>query len=143
GVPLLVLRPCMIYGPGDRSAAYGPPGFLRSVLRDGKVRLFGDGSELRDHVYIDDLVEITVALGEYDGAYNLVSGHRPSFQAALACLRRFAPRAFEVVSMARDRPKTDQRFDPARLRAAAPGFRFTPLEEGLRLTCAAALAAAA
>jgi UDP-glucose 4-epimerase len=145
GVPLLVLRPCMIYGPGDRSTAYGPPGFLQSILREGKVRLFGDGSELRDHVYIDDVVEITaaLALGGYDGAYNLVSGRSHSFQEVIACLRRFAPRAFEVVSVARDRPKTDQQFDPARLRAAAPGFRFTPLEEGLRLTCAAALAAAA
>ena len=138
GVPLVVLRPCMVYGPGDPSIAYGPGRFLQAILRGESVRLFGDGSELRDYLFITDLVEATLALtfGGPAGIYNLATGVSHSFQALLACLRSVSGRAFDVVSVPRDRPPTDQCFLPARLLSVLPGFRFTPLEAGLAWTWA-------
>jgi hypothetical protein len=42
-----------------------------------------------------------------------------------------------VASVARKSPITHRRFDVARLRAALPGVRFTPLADGLTATLAA------
>ncbi|MFC2019503.1 NAD-dependent epimerase/dehydratase family protein [Chloroflexota bacterium] len=49
-IPLVIFRPCMVYGPGDNSDAYGPTRFIKSVLQEGKVYLFGDGTELKEHL---------------------------------------------------------------------------------------------
>jgi hypothetical protein len=42
-----------------------------------------------------------------------------------------------ITSKARTKEKVDHRFDDEALRRACPGFRFTPLEEGLQRTAAA------
>jgi nucleoside-diphosphate-sugar epimerase len=138
-VPLFILRPCMVYGPDDPSSSYGPGRFVRSVLQDGKVRVFGDGNELRDYLFVRDLVNITLALA-FDGSpgiYNLASGTSHSFQQILTCLRDIISDPFSVVTVPRDRPATDQRFDTSRLRGALPNIRLIPLEEGLAETVAA------
>jgi UDP-glucose 4-epimerase len=136
GIPLVVFRPCMVYGPGDTSVAYGPARFIRSILREGKVRLFGDGSELRDYVFIRDLVKITTrfAFGERRGTYNVATGQSHSFQEIIAFLRKITDQDFEVVRVDRDRAKVDQRINPAKLLGVLPGFRFTELEQGLAET---------
>lgn len=137
-VPLLILRPCKVYGPGDRSHAYGPTGFIEALLKGGEVRIYGDGNELRDHLFIDDLVEITIrmALGRQDGIYNLGSGESRSYRDILKMLETISGRKIPVVSMKRTRPEIDQRMDIRRLLQAIGGFRWTPLKEGLRKTYA-------
>lgn len=134
GIPLLIFRPCKLYGPKDPSNAYGPTGFIESILRDGDVRIYGDGRELRDHLYIDDLVKITckTALGGHTGTYNLASGKSASFQNILGLLRKISGKDFRVVTMKRSKPKVDQRVDMTKLLSQIPGFDFTPLELGLR-----------
>jgi UDP-glucose 4-epimerase len=141
GVPVILLRPCMIYGPGDTSTAYGPNRFIRSALTDGQVQLFGDGSEVRDYLFIHDLVDLTLAVGlnAPPGVYNLATGQGHSFQELLTCLQRLLPRRFEVVSHPRQRPKADLQLDIRRLRAVVPAFPFTPLEQGLTETVHALL----
>lgn len=136
GIPLVVFRPCMVYGPGDTSCAYGPARFIKSILREGKVYLFGDGAELRDYLFIRDLVEISIqfAFGDQHGIYNLATGHSYSFQETIACLRKVADREFDVIHEDRDRPKVDQKVNLARLLSALPGLRFTELEQGLEET---------
>ena len=76
GSPLLVLRPPMVYGPGDAGAAYGPGQFIRSLIEKGEMRLFGDGGELRDLLYVDDLARVAVdlALGPRIGDFNVAGG---------------------------------------------------------------------
>ncbi|AMV25618.1 dTDP-glucose 4,6-dehydratase [Gemmata sp. SH-PL17] len=137
-VPLVTLRPCMVYGPGDTTRPYGPGAFLHSALHSGKVQVFGDGSEVRDYLFVRDLAEITAALAfnGSPGVYNLATGQSHSFRQLWAHLRALVGRPFEVVSVPRDRARTDQTFDIARLRAALPDLRFTPLEKGLADTVA-------
>lgn len=136
GIPLVVFRPCMVYGPGDTSRAYGPARFIKSILREGQACLFGDGTERRDYLFIQDLAKITIqfALGDQRGTYNLATGHSHSFQAIIAYLRKITQQDFEVIHIDRDRPKVDQKVNPAKLLTALPGLRFTELERGLAET---------
>lgn len=56
--PVAVLRLTAIYGAGDTHNSYGPNRFLRQALKDGRIALFGNGEETRDHLHVDDAVDV-------------------------------------------------------------------------------------
>lgn len=136
GTPLIIFRPCMVYGPHDTSHAYGPARFIRSILREGKVYLFGDGAELRDYLFIQDLIQITIefAFNNQRGIYNLATGQSHSFQKIIDNLRQITKPEFEVIHVTRDRPKTNQKIDITKLLEVMPSLRFIELEQGLAET---------
>jgi len=59
GVPVTILRYSTIYGPGELKHR-AIPNFIRSVINDEPPVIYGEGLELRDYVYIDDVVEATI-----------------------------------------------------------------------------------
>ena len=66
GVRACALRLTNIYGPRqllkhNRQGFIG--WFVRRILEDQEVQVFGDGSQLRDFVYVDDTVEAFLAAG--------------------------------------------------------------------------------
>jgi UDP-glucose 4-epimerase len=136
GFPLLILRPCRVEGPGGRYANYGPVHFIRSILQENTVCIYGDGQERRDHLYIDDLVRIVAHLSrsECRGIYNLASGTSHSYLEILACLRNSLSQEFVIHHRPRTRPLIHQQFDVSRLLRAMPQCQFTPLAERLRVT---------
>jgi UDP-glucose 4-epimerase len=131
---LLILRPCMVYGPGDRSTAYGPARFARSLLEQGRIELYGDGADRRDYVYVDDVAEIAYRLArqQCSGVYNVASGRSCSFAELAETLRGLAGRPVEVISLPQRRPRSEQHFDLGKLTAALGPFPFVPLADGLR-----------
>jgi UDP-glucose 4-epimerase len=136
GFPLVTFRPCKIYGPGDRSFEYGPGGFLCSVLMGKPVRLYGDGSELRDHLFIEDLVQIVRHFVQNDegGTYNLASGVSRTYQDLLTIIRTVTKKEFEIVHEDRTRLQVDQTVDVSYLKQVVPGLNLTTLEQGVRET---------
>ncbi|MBV9543559.1 MAG: NAD-dependent epimerase/dehydratase family protein [Chloroflexi bacterium] len=139
-MPLLVVRPTAVYGPGDTHNGYGPNRFVRSLVNDKTIRLFGDGEETRDHIYIDDLVRTLAALiaADQNGLFNVATGTSYSFMQVAEILRNVASSPVEIVRTPRQGTITHRRFDISRLRAAVPDLEFTPLEQGLGATLLAA-----
>jgi UDP-glucose 4-epimerase len=45
-IPVLVLRPTIVYGVNDTHNSYGPNRFRRMAHKDGKITLFGSGEEM-------------------------------------------------------------------------------------------------
>jgi nucleoside-diphosphate-sugar epimerase len=136
GFPLVVFRPCKLYGPGDRNFEYGPSSFLRSALMGDPIKLYGDGSELRDHLFIEDLVQIVRHLVQSDegGIYNLASGVSRTYQDMLSIIHAVVKKEFEVAHEGRTRPQVDQTVDVSHLKQVVPGLRLTSLEQGIRET---------
>lgn len=136
GIPLLVLRPTAVFGPGDTHNSYGPNAFLRGVVRDRAIRVFGRGEERRDHLYIGDLVRAVERLLESgaDGTLNLATGVSRSFADVVEAIRRVVPFEFEVSYQPRRAPVTHREFDISRFTRQVQGFRFTDLDEALRET---------
>lgn len=91
------LRYFNVFGPGE--AAKGPMASMvyqlaRQILEGRSPRVFADGSQARDQVYIDDVVDGTLAaagLGArrdpVPGVYNLGSGVPTSFNQIIGALR--------------------------------------------------------
>jgi UDP-glucose 4-epimerase len=134
---LAILRPPLIYGAGDASHGYGPTGFAWSAVHDhGNITLWGEGEELREFVYIEDAAQVAVeiALSDFSGVLNLVTGASHSYQEALDTLVRLAP--LNISSRRRSKAKIDQKYDNARLRCLLPELVLTPLDQGIAQTFA-------
>lgn len=69
-----ILRPAILYGPGQGGSMLIPT--MIAALREGKRFPMTEGAQLRDFVYVDDMVRaIMVALGSgLEGTFNVGTG---------------------------------------------------------------------
>jgi nucleoside-diphosphate-sugar epimerase len=136
GCPFLVLRPCAIYGPGDTHNSYGPNRFLSTAAADQRITLFGHGEELRDHLFVGDLVRLLglVLAHGTEGLLNVATGRSTSFQAVANLVSGMFDRVVTIEHQARQAPISHRHFDISTLIRAFPTFRFTELSDGLRLS---------
>jgi UDP-glucose 4-epimerase len=62
GIPTVVLRYFNVYGPGQSNRYAGViTSFVNEALRGKPPIIFGDGTQTRDFVFVDDVVRATVA----------------------------------------------------------------------------------
>jgi nucleoside-diphosphate-sugar epimerase len=140
-IPLVIVRPTGVYGAEDTHNSYGPNRFITQILNDQKVSMFGEGEDVRDHVYVDDVAAAIVGLAAADatGLFNIASGESRTFGSIVDRLQQLSPVAFEVVKLPKSGGASRRDFDIGRLREALPDLTPTPFEEGLRQTVAARL----
>lgn len=137
GFPLLVLRCCKVYGPGNPDTiSYGPDQFITSIIKDSQLALFGDGREKRDYLFINDLIDIIkhLAFSETKGTLNLASGDSYCFKEIALLLRKITNMDFEETSKERAVPVVNQGFVVEKLLKAYPSVTFTDLKKGLQET---------
>lgn len=81
-LPMAIIRPTLVYGLKDPHNGYGPNKFRRLAIKNEEINLFGEGEELRDHVYVDDVAKLVylVACHKSIGIANAVSGQIVSFR---------------------------------------------------------------
>ncbi|MGH2951846.1 MAG: NAD-dependent epimerase/dehydratase family protein [Solirubrobacterales bacterium] len=139
GVAGISLRLGNVYGP--RQDPHGEAGvvamFCGGLLGERELRVFGDGHQTRDYVYVGDVVTALLAATNARGAgpYNIGTGVETSVLDLGASLAAAFGTAFEP-ELAPARPGEVQRIaiDPARA-AADLGWRAeADLDHGLRLT---------
>jgi UDP-glucose 4-epimerase len=132
------LRYGNVYGP--RQDPHGEAGvvaiFFNALLAGDTPKVFGDGSQTRDYVYVGDVARATLAAAGRDGSvYNVGTGRETSVVELLELCQRIAGTSYEP-SFQPARPGELQRavVDPSR---AVDELRWRPersLEEGLRET---------
>ncbi|MFQ5514343.1 MAG: NAD-dependent epimerase/dehydratase family protein [Myxococcota bacterium] len=134
--PVAVLRPSLLFGPGDPHNGYGPNRFRRSAAKDQRITLFGEGEEKRDHVFISDVAEIVLRClrCRSQGVLNIASGRSASFRVLAELVAALFESSIELVPTPRRSPITHRHFDISGTLKAFPEFRFTALEEALRHT---------
>jgi UDP-glucose 4-epimerase len=88
GVPVVGLRYFTVYGPRQRpDMAFSR--FVESALRRRPIPVLGDGRQVREFTYVDDVVAATIAAaehGERGGVYNIGGGEPVSVLDAIALL---------------------------------------------------------
>lgn len=139
GMPLLVLRPCRVFGPGDNHSDYGPSSFIRSILAERTVFLRGNGTEVRDYLFVDDLVRLIFELIRSDkrGVFNVATGQSNSPQEVIEHLRYVIPYDFTVCELDGSERGLNQGFDITKLNESLPDFKFIDLKDRLQKTYAA------
>ncbi len=139
GFTATFLRYANVYGP--RQNPHGEAGviaiFLDRLRSDADPVIFGDGSKVRDYVFVGDVVSVNrflTARGQA-GAYNVGTGTGTTVN-TLAAAILVALGMERTIPHGPDKPG-EQRvsvLDASRVRAAMGGVRFTPLAEGLART---------
>jgi UDP-glucose 4-epimerase len=130
---LLILRPPVIYGPGEKEVIYNPAGFVKKALNHEKITLWGDGSEKREFIFIDDIIRIVdyFIFHDYSGILNVASGKSYTFNEIIDTLSKLGIKA-QLDSRERTKEKADNEFDNKLLVKLMPGFKFISLNEGIK-----------
>ena len=139
GTKHVALRYGNVYGP--RQDPHGEAGvvaiFFKRFLSGEQPKVFGDGKQTRDYVYVVDVVRATLAAAERDGGvYNVGTGRETSVVELFDLCRRVAGKESVEPEFAPPRPGELQRsvLDVSR---AVDELGWRPehsLEEGLRET---------
>ena len=134
----VALRFGNVYGP--RQDPHGEAGvvaiFLGLLAQGGTPRIFGDGRQTRDYVYVGDVVRATLAAaGRPGGVFNVGTGYETSVLELFdACCRAAGARVEAGFAPARDGELARSVLDPT-LAGRELGFRAeTSLDDGLRAT---------
>lgn len=132
-VPVLVLRPTIVYGLEDTHNSYGPNRFRRMAQKDGKITLFGGGEETRDHIHVDDIATLTLRclLRRSTGTLNVATGISKSFHEMAELVAKQFNREIEIVATPRQSPVTHRHYDVSNLIKAFPDFHFITAEDGI------------
>jgi nucleoside-diphosphate-sugar epimerase len=132
-VPLLVVRPTLVYGLQDTHNSYGPNRFRRAAEKDGKISLFGGGEETRDHIHVDDVARLTLRclLHRTTGTLNVATGVSHSFRDVAEIVATQFDRKIEIVPSTRANPVTHRHYAVDDLIKAFPDFRSATLDEGI------------
>jgi UDP-glucose 4-epimerase len=136
--PLTVIRPTLVYGLKDPHNGYGPNKFRRLAANGQSITLFGEGEELRDHVYVSDIAELICrsVLMRNTGTFNAVSGDAVTFHQLAHFIAAEYSLAAPVICTERigDMPHGGYRiFDNSAVIKAFPGFKFKTWREGISL----------
>lgn len=139
GLSYVLLAPSNIYGPRQNAGAEGGvvAVFIESMLAGRRPTIYGDGTQTRDFVYVEDVVDAFLRAADAgDGVFlNIGSGVETSIADLydeVASLLDYpvrpqfeAPRAGDV---------TRSVLDPSRAGAELGWEPFTPLRQGLAAT---------
>lgn len=136
--PVSVLRLPGVYGmgPGERSVLGS---FLEKVMNRAPITIYGDGSILRDFVFVDDVCEIIrrLVLQPRPGIFNLATGTSLPLLEVLATLGRVLERRPDLhFAPPQGDSAGDLVFDTTGLELAFPGWTATPLTVGAGLLAA-------
>jgi lipopolysaccharide/colanic/teichoic acid biosynthesis glycosyltransferase/nucleoside-diphosphate-sugar epimerase len=132
-IPVTILRYATVYGPGEISHR-AIPNFLNAIAEGNPPRVYGDGQEIRDYIYIDDVVDATLrALAiRPSKVLNIGSGEiHTSMEVAREVIKLYAT-DIEPMMVAKDLPNMNLAGD---ISAARESLGFSPrtsLEEGLK-----------
>ncbi len=96
GTSHVSLRYGNVYGP--RQDPHGEAGvvaiFMNLLMEDGTPKIFGDGKQTRDYVYVGDVVAATLGAAEHSGGvFNIGTGRETSVLDLYARIQRASGRA--------------------------------------------------
>ena len=142
GIETVSLRVFNAYGPGQHLPPSHPPvipNFLRQAVRGGTLVMHGDGSQTRDYIFVDDVVNTMIAAATAPSIDNLVinigSGRETSINELVQLVMEVTGTKTEVISNHKNDPGVSRMCADLTLARQLLGYKphFT-LADGLRLT---------
>lgn len=98
GIKAASLRFSNIYGPHSRRKGSVVAAFIKNIRKSGGVTVYGDGSQTRDYLYVDDLCDgiIRAITNDVSGVYQLGYGAPTSVNELIEIIRDVTETNFEV-----------------------------------------------
>jgi nucleoside-diphosphate-sugar epimerase len=133
-IPWLIARPTLVYGQGDTHNSYGVNRFLKQIQDNGTIKIFGNGEEKRDHIFVADVVRFLMLSLTHrsTGVVNLATGNSPSYLEVAETCAANASRPATIERLPRGGPITHRHFDVTNLIRAFPQMSLTRVAEGVK-----------
>jgi nucleoside-diphosphate-sugar epimerase len=137
GLPVVILRLFTVYGPRQRpDMAFHR--FIRSMLEERPITIYGDGMQTRDFTYIGDGVQAIARAAAAEGVIgetiNIGGAERASVKEAIGILEELFGRRAKIEWLPRARGEPRHTWADIGKAARLLGYRpRTGLREGLRL----------
>jgi len=131
-IPYLIVRPTLVFGPGDTHNSYGPNRFIRGFFKQNEITLGGKGEETRDHIYINDLVKMINSMLQRKtvGTINLATGNSISFFSLATKISKFFPNS-KINLTERNNDITYRKFDNSLFKREFNDFSFNSLDNSI------------
>lgn len=130
----LILRLAMVYGREDNHCAYGLNKFQSDAFNSCKINIYGLGEEMRDCIYIKDLIRLVTELivkGVPCGILNIATGISISYM-DLAKMVASAHESDIKIQINERKIKIQHKgFNIKKINDICPGFNFTNLRDGI------------
>jgi nucleoside-diphosphate-sugar epimerase len=132
----LNIRPTLVYGYGDPHCGYGPNLFIKKMINKENIILFGQGEELRDHIYIEDLTYIIAECinNKLVGSLNAVTGEVISFNEIAKIIKKISKDSIDIKFKERNGPIPHnglRSFDNSKLKKNIPQIKFKNMRDNL------------
>jgi nucleoside-diphosphate-sugar epimerase len=134
-IPTVSLRFFTVYGPNQRpDMAFHK--FMKAIVENAPISVFGDGQQTRDFTYVDDIVEAnyrSLEKATTGNVYNLGGGNRRELKTIFPVLEKITGK--KVNLRWEERQKGDVFHTLADIQKAKTDLGYspqTPIEEGLK-----------
>lgn len=114
GVSYINLRVGHVYGPGEEKYKKVLPLAIKNILTGKPVELWGDGSDLRSFIFINDVVEAVVNALTFSSNninINVVSGNAVSILELLQLLKSVSSKSMTIINRDSSHIRRDLIFD--------------------------------
>lgn len=127
-----ILRPTLIYGKLDTHKSYGPNRLIYQAKNDKEMILFGNGSDKRDHIHINDVVNIIYLVSKSKNSVilNLATGKSVSFRKIALDIKKFLFKDSSIKFIKNNNKPTVREFNVKKLLQIYTNF--TELERGIK-----------
>jgi len=132
GKGLILARMPLVYGPRESQNIYGPSGFAANARVGQTQTLWGDGTEKRNFLFVDDLIQVLFFVGnsEFQGVVNIANSTSNTFQDIIEILTEVNFN-LTINQKVRTKSKVDQGYDISRLKKIFQGYKPHSLKEGI------------
>lgn len=141
-VPSVALRYFNVYGPGQSSAYAGVITiFINKALRGEDLVIYGDGSQVRDFVFVDDVAEANISAMKYENSsfeiFNIGSGTETTIGNLAEMIIKLTDSKSKIIYLPpRDGDIVYSRADVSKAKQVLGWEAKVPLEEGIFQTIA-------
>lgn len=131
-IPLAILRFSHIYGPGDTHKKVLTL-FIEAVRSGKNPVIYGDGSDLRDYIHSNDIVEVITRIisTKAQGIFNIATGKSYSLNELAKLVIKLSGRKLSPVYMPRQQRRKDYSFDISKMKNELGFFPHVSIEQGV------------
>jgi len=138
GLPVSILRCTNNFGRFQFPEKFIPKCIIRALL-GRKVPIYGDGSQVRDWIYVEDFCEaisLVVERGSSGNIYNVSAGNEATNIEIVRRILALLQKPTELIQFVEDRPGHDARYslDSSFIKEGLGWTPRRPLDEALKLT---------
>lgn len=137
GLKYLIIRPSNVYGP-KQTIRYNQgiiPKLINSALNDKKIEIWGDGTNIRDYIFIDDFVEFLIQCLKKDAKnceINISTGVGTSILDLIHLVETISGNKINYEKKdVKNSIRKVSILDNSKLKKIVPNKNFTTIQEGL------------